>query len=767
MTEQLKDEKRIPIPMHSTSSIDSSERSKLSKSIVIGPQIQNKPAQPAHPQRAVHQINLSAIRHNYHIISAAANRQKCSVIVVVKADGYGHGAIETALHLADYCGADSFAVATVNEGIDLRKALQASPGIVMKDWSVSGGSKTPGLSTGLFQPPVSIDVKLGSDTSSIKSSTLTAGTQQVRNPMPVLGNVNQKFNRSAHIRILVLGPPTNLPDDFSLYQQYNLELMISGPQMARSLMEWVADHDSRRIAEVEKAAIEQKSVLLEQKDERNTPADGLKQFSQAVTLSHMEGVELGKELRAILIAKEKAKMNSIANKSTDSSTSGVAPASQTLTTLVKNDKSGLHTKSPTPPPPVPTVVPFKGIEEAAKQSRARELAAAKLLAHATGENDDSIDEHENDLIDVKHSNLKALSASFHDEDKEIVSTVSSSAVAKASASVSSSITLKKGVVPHIARRKLRWHALIDSGMGRLGFKSVEDDYEDDENDHENLRAPLPGPLEEHGKKMLTKWKEGPHKDAVSIIKDMSDAEIYGGAPIEFYGLCTHMAEASSDSDYTNLQMNRFKSLLKRVRQAGIAVPTISTDNSAALLTSSLNHFNPDELLVQRNVNSRGYVRTGGGIFGQRPAFKQLKAVSTLSAAVRHVAILEKGQSVGYDRAYIADRHVRIATLTVGFADGYPREFGNGKGKVCIRGSLFPIVGNVCMDMLMIELGSADEEDSIGSKISVGDKAILWGPENEDDGVGKISLADMAKSLGTTQSALTCGLNKSRVQRVYV
>lgn len=659
----------------------------------------------------------------------------------------------------------------MNEGIDLRKALQASPGVVIQGGSSSGGSKL-GLSPGLFQPPVSVDVKLGSDTSSIKSSTLTAATstQQVRSPLPSLGVVNQKVNRSAHIRILVLGPPTNLPDDFSLYQQYNLELMISGPQMARSLMEWVADHDSRRIAEVEKAAIEQKSVLLEQKDESNTPVDGLKQFSQAVTLSHMEGVELGKELRAILIAKEKTKMNSIANKSTDSSIhppSGTAPVAQKNISSVFDEKCALISKAPTPPPMAPTVVPFKGIEDAAKQSRARELAAAKILAHATGENDDIGDEHEHSFIENRNQSTKVLATSAHDEDKEVVSTVSSTTVAKASEFVSSSITLKKGVVPLIARRKLRWHALIDSGMGRLGFKSVEDDDEDEENDHQNLKTPLPAPLEEHGKKMLTKWKEGPHKDAVSIIKDMSDAEIYGGAPIEFYGLCTHMADASSDSDYTNLQMNRFKSLLKRVRQAGISVPTISTDNSAALLTSSLNHFNPDELLVQRNVNSRGYVRTGGGIFGQRPAFKQLQAVSTLSAAVRHVAILEKGQSVGYDRAYIADRHVRIATLTVGFADGYPREFGNGKGKVCIRGSLFPIVGNVCMDMLMIELGSADEEDSVGSKISVGDKAILWGPENEDDGVGKISLAEMAKSLGTTQSALTCGLNKSRVQRVYV
>lgn len=68
----------------------------------------------AHPQRAVHQIRLSAIRHNYGEISRAASRQHCGVIVVCKADGYGHGSTETAIHLADYCGADAFAVATVD-----------------------------------------------------------------------------------------------------------------------------------------------------------------------------------------------------------------------------------------------------------------------------------------------------------------------------------------------------------------------------------------------------------------------------------------------------------------------------------------------------------------------------------------------------------------------------------------------------------------------------------------------------------------------------
>ncbi len=238
---------------------------------------------------------------------------------------------------------------------------------------------------------------------------------------------------------------------------------------------------------------------------------------------------------------------------------------------------------------------------------------------------------------------------------------------------------------------------------------------------------------------------------------------------EFYGMTTHMAEASSDSNYTNEQMLRFKSLLKRVRQAGIAVPTISTDNSAALLTTNLTHFDPTELLIQENAaSSLGFVRTGGGIYGQRPAFRTLKDVSTLTASVSHVAVVQKGDSVGYDRAYIAPKETRIATITIGFADGYPRDLGNGKGSVSIHGEIFPIAGNVCMDMLMVDLGPAEDVKGIGSKVCVGDVAFLWGPENEtDDSEGRIRLQDLATQLGTTQSALTCGLNKARVQRQYI
>ena len=235
---------------------------------------------------------------------------------------------------------------------------------------------------------------------------------------------------------------------------------------------------------------------------------------------------------------------------------------------------------------------------------------------------------------------------------------------------------------------------------------------------------------------------------------------------EFYGMCTHMAEANESSTYTNSQIQKFKGLLNRVRRAGISIPTVSTDNSAALLTPTLTHFEPDEILSQPDAHTRGYVRCGGAIYGQRPAFKQLRAVSTLKASVRHVAVLKEGESVGYDRAYIAPRDVRIATLTIGFADGYPRELGNGVGKVSIRGAVFPVAGNVCMDMLMVDLGPAEDE-GIGSQVGVGDVATLWGPETEHDEEGLVRLQDLAATLKTTQSAFTCGLNKNRVPREMI
>jgi alanine racemase len=394
---------------------------------------------------------------------------------------------------------------------------------------------------------------------------------------------------------------------------------------------------------------------------------------------------------------------------------------------------------------------FAGIEEAAKYSRTRQKAITSGVFHEDDDDD------ENDVSGDTIVPSSSSSSSFANLNSVTPRKASAISLSDSNNScddppnnTATTITNPKKIriptntnrnaLPLIGppKKRLRWHALVDSGMGRLGFRTDP----------------------------VSKEDQGKRRDSVEILKELVGLEVTLDCPIEFYGMCTHMADASSTSTYTHSQISKFKGLLKRVRAAGISVPTISTDNSAALLTTTLTHFDPKELLTQSDADSRGFVRTGGAIYGQRPAFKQLRAVSTLMASVRHVAILKEGESVGYDRAYVAPMNVRIATLTIGFADGYPRELGNGVGKVSIRGHLFPVAGNVCMDMLMVELGPAGDKHGAGAQVIVGDTAILWGPDDGEEGEGHVPLKDLAATLKTTQSALTCGLNKERVLRQY-
>ena len=133
-------------------------------------------------------------------------------------------------------------------------------------------------------------------------------------------------------------------------------------------------------------------------------------------------------------------------------------------------------------------------------------------------------------------------------------------------------------------KKIRWHGMVDTGMGRLGFKPEED------------------------------W-------SVGTIKKLHRISLEGG-PLRFTGLCTHMADASSSSTFTQEQFARFRILLNRLRTEGVSVETVHTDNSSALLEKSLRHFDT-AVLKQENVDSRGYVRCGGAIYGQRPQFEEV------------------------------------------------------------------------------------------------------------------------------------------------
>mmetsp|Transcript_3148 Transcript_3148/g.4666 ORF Transcript_3148/g.4666 Transcript_3148/m.4666 type:complete len:648 (-) Transcript_3148:413-2356(-) len=606
--------------------------------------------------RSVHRISLSALSHNYYNVAAVASNQRCDVICVVKADGYGHGAIDTAIHLADNVGANAFAVATLEEAVELRKALEASSHNESLHQKLNGGQRKELLNA--FVPP--------------------ASTPPFEQPL--------SKRRDSFIRILVLGPPVGFPRCFHDYYHYQIECMISGPEVADALKVWISnplDIQRRLVERVSQATKEEFSSTFSGQPEkekmfdnastagtlathsttttefpqtrRKSPVPGSSINNKSATLNATSGDNLAKEFRQMLQTQQKV----VAQEATLSSFSSAV-----------DEAEEKETANP---------YKFEGIEAAA-------------------------------LASVHRQEVETQQVLVESSDSDSISSTSSALMFSAGSN----------------KRRLRWHAMVDTGMGRLGFKTD---------------APL----------------DGTRRDSVDIIQELVKLQVHGAAPLEFYGMCTHMADANPTSTYTNAQTDRFKSLLKRVRNAGISVPTVSTDNSAALLTTTLTHFDPNKLLEQKSgLNTRGFVRCGGALYGQRPAFPQLQAVSTLCATVRHVAVLKEGESVGYDRAYIAPHDVRIATLAIGFADGYPRELGNGRGHVCIRESLFKVVGNVCMDMLMVELGPAYEY----SEVRVGDTAILWG------GSG-VPLATVASSLGTTQSALTCGLDKTRVLREYV
>lgn len=659
--------------------------------------------------RVAHRIRLSALEHNYACVEAAANEQRCSVITVVKADGYGHGAIATALHLADCCGADAFAVATLEEAIQLRRAFESNP---PGRWSKQLASH--------------FHVSLDSSHPAFCSASNVSNTHD---DIAARQITNKPSIRPCRIRILVLGPPVGFPRCFDDYFYHGIELMVSGPEVAEQLVAWVRNAEERKRVEVEQAANEAKAKALfapliprnvDQPTHSNkanvevpkvlndynplrtaiqNPQDpGVDENDMnsrtslvhpSSTLGNVQGQDLANEVRALLLGQRAAKEAAKQYEERQEKNLGSIPVSADNSS-VDSDDTGKQVATKLQAPAQAGTV-FAGIDAEARNARARELA--------------NMNSQKLDPIAEPHSGNKRMTSG----------------------------ALITGV-----RKRLRWHAVVDSGMGRLGFR-VERPDEDEE-----------------------------RRDTVDILKELVDAEILFNSPIEFVGLCTHMAEANATSTYTHSQMHKFTTLLDRVRAAGICVPNVSTDNSAALLTTSLTHFDAERVLRQDGSTTRGFVRVGGAIYGQRPAFPQLKAVSTLCASVRHVAILKAGDSVGYDRAFVAPYDVRIATVTIGFADGYPRALGNGVGKVQIRGKVFPVAGNVCMDMLMVNLGPVGvKEDTIGASVCVGDNAFLWGPADDKEDQGMVRLQDLAATLKTTLSALTCGLDKMRVKRYFI
>ncbi|MBW8049550.1 MAG: hypothetical protein FVQ77_04275 [Cytophagales bacterium] len=143
----------------------------------------------------------------------------------------------------------------------------------------------------------------------------------------------------------------------------------------------------------------------------------------------------------------------------------------------------------------------------------------------------------------------------------------------------------------------------------------------------------------------------------------------------------------------------------------------------------------------------------GAVRGDWPELENVGTLKTVISQIRHI---KKGETIGYlsnqrqgSRTRRADRNMAIATIAAGYSDGYDRRFGNGKGKVMINGSYAPVMGDVCMDMCMVDI--------TGFKAQEGDEVILFGKG--------LPITDLADSIGTIPYEILTNVSE-RVKRVY-
>lgn len=148
----------------------------------------------------------------------------------------------------------------------------------------------------------------------------------------------------------------------------------------------------------------------------------------------------------------------------------------------------------------------------------------------------------------------------------------------------------------------------------------------------------------------------------------------------------------------------------------------------------------------------GMVRLGIGLYGisnDPLETKYLENVGTLKSIISQIRTIQSGESVGYGRRFMAQKETRIATIPIGYADGIPRSWGNQLGYVLIKNEKAPIVGSICMDMLMVDVSAIDCQE--------GDPVVIFG-ENPN-------VTYIAEKLGTIPYEILTGISH-RVKRVF-
>ena len=217
------------------------------------------------------------------------------------------------------------------------------------------------------------------------------------------------------------------------------------------------------------------------------------------------------------------------------------------------------------------------------------------------------------------------------------------------------------------------------------------------------------------------------------------------SPLHVEGMMTHLADADgADRTFTERQLGAFRAVLEQICQRGLTIPLVHTANSAAIVRFPDAHFS----LVRPGLMLYGYHTLPASV----PA-PDLKPVLTLRTTIVQLRTIPQGGTVSYNGTFVAKRPTRIAVLPLGYADGYSRRLSN-RGSVLIQGRRAPIVGLVCMDMIMVDVTDL-------AQLQVGETATLIGQQGGES----IWANEVAGWIGTIPYEVLCGIG-SRVPRLY-
>ncbi|MDR3404332.1 MAG: alanine racemase [Chthoniobacter sp.] len=243
------------------------------------------------------------------------------------------------------------------------------------------------------------------------------------------------------------------------------------------------------------------------------------------------------------------------------------------------------------------------------------------------------------------------------------------------------------------------HLMLDTGMGRVGI--LED-------------------------------------DAVKVAR-----EILALPGLVVTGLASHLPVADEDDTFTREQLARFHEIVGHLRSLGVAQPVAHIENSAGIISYA--------------AQAGDMVRAGLMLYGSAPIAEfqpQLRAVMTWKTRLTLVRDMPAGHGISYGRTFITPRPMRIATLAVGYADGYQRHLSHRGAEVLIRGKRCAVLGRVTMDQILADVSALPQ-------VKAGDEAVLIGRQ----GAEEIFAAELAQKSGTIPWEIFTGIGR-RVERVY-